>query len=73
MGERIKKLKKIRIHREGTSELIYGAVIAVAISAAFYFGLGAISPLVRHIVLPFVTGLLAVIWLMISRARCSIN
>ena len=33
MGERIKKLKKIRIHREGTSELLYSAVAVVAIVA----------------------------------------
>lgn len=32
MGERIKKLKKIRIHREGTDTLIYGFVIIAAIA-----------------------------------------
>ena len=33
MGKRIKKLKKIRIHREGTNELLYSlfAIIAVAV------------------------------------------
>ena len=33
MGERIKKLKKIRIHREGTDELLYTlfALIAIAV------------------------------------------
>ena len=33
MGQRIKKLKKIRIHREGTDELLYGlfAIIAIGV------------------------------------------
>ena len=35
MGERIKKLKKIRIHREGTSELLYSAILVVAIATEF--------------------------------------
>ena len=32
MGKRINKLKKIRIHREGTHELFLGAVIVVGIA-----------------------------------------
>ena len=32
MGERIKKLKKIRIHREGTNELMLSALIVVGIA-----------------------------------------
>ena len=32
MGERIKKLKKIRIHREGTHELIISAVLILGIT-----------------------------------------
>ena len=31
MGKRIKKLKKIRLHREGTDQLLYGGIgIALA-------------------------------------------
>jgi phosphatidylserine decarboxylase len=74
MGEKIKKLKKIRIHREGTSELIYGAVIAFVICLAFHFALEAISPLARHIVMPFVCGILVVAWfLMLNFYRCPIR
>lgn len=74
MGERIKKLKKIRIHREGTSELIYGAAIAFAVCIAFHFALDAISPLARHIVMPFVAGLCAAAWLMmLNFYRCPIR
>lgn len=32
MGNRIKKLKKIRIHREGTDTLIYGFIVIAAIA-----------------------------------------
>lgn len=31
MGKRIKKLKKIRIHREGTDTLVYSAMALIAI------------------------------------------
>lgn len=36
MGERIKKLKKIRIHREGTDELLYGLFIIVAVAVVLW-------------------------------------
>ena len=42
MGERIKKLKKIRIHREGTSELLYGGLVILAVNLLLWFVLGAI-------------------------------
>lgn len=40
MGKRIKKLKKIRIHREGTDTLLYSlvAVAAVAVALWHFFG-----------------------------------
>ncbi len=36
MGERIKKLKKIRIHREGTEELIYTLFFIIAAGVIFW-------------------------------------
>lgn len=36
MGKRIKKLKKIRIHREGTDTLIYSAMILIAIGVVLW-------------------------------------
>jgi len=36
MGERIKKLKKIRIHREGTDELLYSLFIIIAIAVLLW-------------------------------------
>ncbi len=75
MGERIKKLKKIRIHREGTIELIYGAIIVIAINIAFYFGLEYLfGSLPRHIVMPFISGITAMLWLMtLNFYRCPIR
>ena len=37
MGEKIKKLKKIRIHREGTNTLMATLLIAAAIAVALWF------------------------------------
>ena len=74
MGERIKKLKKIRIHREGTSELLYSAVAIFAICAGLWYLLHAISPLASHIVMPFVCVILAVVWIMVLNFyRCPIR
>ena len=74
MGERIKKLKKIRIHREGTIELFYGAVIAFVVCLAAFFALEAISPMARHIIFPFVAGLCAFLWLcVLNFYRCPIR
>lgn len=36
MGKRIKKLKKIRIHREGTNELLYSLFIIIAIAVILW-------------------------------------
>ena len=74
MGERIKKLKKIRIHREGTSELTYAALIVLAVVCIFYFALGAISPMARHIVMPVIGGIGIFVWLsMLNFYRCPIR
>lgn len=44
MGKRIKKLKKIRIHREGTDTLIYSLVAIIIIASGLWFGLDAKWP-----------------------------
>ena len=36
MGEKIKKLKKIRIHREGTDELFYSAIVVIAVGVLLW-------------------------------------
>ncbi|MFQ7114667.1 phosphatidylserine decarboxylase family protein [Hallella bergensis] len=37
MGKRIKKLKKIRIHREGTNTLLFGFISIIIIAAVLWF------------------------------------
>ena len=37
MGKRIKKLKKIRIHREGTDTLLYGLLSFIVIAAGLWY------------------------------------
>ena len=44
MGERIKKLKKIRIHREGTNELLLSALAIVGIASLLWYSLSTTIP-----------------------------
>ena len=44
MGERIKKLKKIRIHREGTNELTLSALAIVGMGLLLWYGLDTTIP-----------------------------
>ena len=37
MGQRIKKIKNVRIHREGTDTLLYGLVAFVTIALILWF------------------------------------
>ncbi len=75
MGERIKKLKKIRIHREGTSELLYSALILIAVNLFLWFGIDFLfGELTRHIIMPIVMGLSVAVWLMmLNFYRCPIR
>ena len=74
MGTRIMKLNKIRIHREGTSELLYCAIAIFAINLALWFLLDAIHPLARHIVMPFICGIGIFVFLsMLNFYRCPIR
>ena len=74
MGDKIKRLKKIRIHREGTSELMYGALAIACVCTALWLGLDALSPLACHIVMPLVCIILLTAWLMaLNFYRCPIR
>ena len=44
MGERIKKLKKIRIHREGTHELTWSALAIVGIAYLLWYSFSTTIP-----------------------------
>ena len=68
MGERIKKLKKIRIHREGTDELLYSMFAIVAIGVVLYRSFDTTIPFIIFIA---ITGLA---WLlMLNFYRCPIR
>lgn len=68
MGERIKKLKKIRIHREGTTELLYSAILVAGIAVGLWYAFDSIIPCIA------VTALLTVVWLMaLNFYRCPIR
>lgn len=68
MGERIKKLKKIRIHREGTSELLYSAIAIVAVVAGLHLAFGSLIACIPVIVI------LVAAWLMVLNFyRCPIR
>ena len=72
--QRIKKLKKIRIHREGTTELLYSAIAILVVCAGLWYGLHAVSPLASHIIMPFICGILVAAWLMaLNFYRCPIR
>lgn len=38
MGKRIKKLKKVRIHREGSNTLLYSLILIIAVAAGLWYG-----------------------------------
>ena len=74
MGERIKKLKKIRIHREGTSELLYSAILIFIISAGLWYLLKDTNPIVFHVIMTLVVGVLVAAWIMaLNFYRCPIR
>ena len=65
---RIKKLKKIRIHHEGTNILITSAIFLLAINLAFYYLLGT------NIIFYIVAAISVVLYLlMVNFFRCPIR
>ncbi len=50
MGERIKKLKKIRIHREGTNELLLSAAVYVGIAVLLWYFFSTVIPFLVFVI-----------------------
>ena len=68
MGERIKKLKKIRIHREGTDELLYSLFIIIAIAVVLWRSFDTPIPFIIFV------GIIGAAWLMmLNFYRCPIR
>ncbi len=68
MGERIKKLKKIRIHREGTEELLYSMFALIAIAVILWRSFDTLIPFIIFAII-FGTAWL----LMLNFYRCPIR
>ena len=58
MGKRIKKLKKIRIHREGTNELLYSLFAIVAVAVVLWRSFDSWIPFAAFVLVFGVTWLL---------------
>ena len=68
MGDKIKKLKKIRIHREGTDELLYSLFAIVAIGVVLWRCFDTLIPFIAFLVLS------GTVWLlMLNFYRCPIR
>lgn len=67
MGARIKKLKKIRIHREGTSELMLSAIVIIGITLGLHYFVGLVPAIAFAVVF-------GAAWLMVLNFyRCPIR
>ncbi|MBE6260580.1 MAG: phosphatidylserine decarboxylase family protein [Prevotella sp.] len=67
MGARIKKLKKIRIHREGTSELMLSAIVVIGITLGLHYFVGLVPAIAFAVVF-------GAAWLMVLNFyRCPIR
>ena len=68
MGKRIKKLKKIRIHHEGTDTLIYSAMILIAIGVILWRSFDS------HIPFYFFAAVFGTVWcIVLNFFRCPIR
>ncbi len=68
MGERIKKLKKIRIHREGTEQLLYSLFFIIAVGVILWRSFDSPIPFGIFIVI------FGVVWfMMLNFYRCPIR
>lgn len=68
MGRRLKKLRKIRLHREGTHTLVWSALGLIVLNAALFYGTPC--PTLFYIVV----GISIVLWLIVLNFfRCPIR
>lgn len=70
MGKRLRKLKKIRLHHEGTATLILGFIVFATLNALVYYWAGPINPMISYVFL----GITTVIYLVVVNFfRCPIR
>lgn len=70
MGKRLRKLKKIRLHHEGTSTLILGFIGYAILNALVYYWAGSCCPVVSYVFF----GITTIIYLVVVNFfRCPIR
>lgn len=70
MGKRLRKLKKIRLHHEGTSTLILGFIVYAILNALIYYWAGSCCPMVSYVFF----GITTIIYLVVVNFfRCPIR
>lgn len=70
MGKRLRKLKKIRLHHEGTSTLILGFIVYAILNALVYYWAGSCCPMASYIFF----GITTIIYLVVVNFfRCPIR
>jgi phosphatidylserine decarboxylase len=70
MGKRLRKLKKIRLHREGTSTLVLGFIAYASLNTLIYFICTPACPLISHVFF----GITTIIYLvLVNFFRCPIR
>jgi phosphatidylserine decarboxylase len=70
MGKRLRKLKKIRLHREGTSTLVLGFIAYASLNTLIYFICAPACPLISHVFF----GITTIIYLvLVNFFRCPIR
>ena len=70
MGKRLRKLKKIRLHHEGTSTLILGFIVYAILNALVYYWACSCCPLVSYVFF----GITTIIYLVVVNFfRCPIR
>lgn len=70
MGKRLRKLKKIRLHHEGTSTLILGFIAYAILNALVYYWAGSCCPMASYIFF----GITTIIYLVVVNFfRCPIR
>lgn len=68
MGKRIKKLKKIRLHREGTDQLLYGGITIAIIATILWFAFATKIPFWSFLVI-----IVPVYFIVLNFYRCPIR
>lgn len=70
MGKRLRKLKKIRLHHEGTSTLILGFIVYAILNALVYYWAGSCCPMASYVFF----GITTIIYLVVVNFfRCPIR